>query len=292
MSTKTTVNGQDIPIEKLIPLNERRINLKTNRGYHKIVSSIKSIGLIQPLCVYRENGHYVILDGFLRLIALKQFGVTTVPCIVYQTKEAYTFNRMVNRLSPYQQSRMLRKSLEILDHEEIEKVLGIKSLKFRLGTDLYEHLHPKVIKKLDYNKITRKCAAELTYVNKDRQLEILLEMKKCNDFSISFGRVLVIKTSPKQRNKKKKTRRTWSEDSDKKQELVGRLRKVQERYDFFSTLYQQYTTDLLRLGIYVRKLITNDEIRAYLAGAFPDILKCFEGIVFENDGWKAVATAG
>ncbi len=57
MRTETTVNGQDIPIEKLVPLNERRINLKTNRGFHKIVSSIKTIGLIQPLCVYRENGH-------------------------------------------------------------------------------------------------------------------------------------------------------------------------------------------------------------------------------------------
>jgi len=292
MSTKTTVDGQDIPIEKLVPLNERRINLKTNRGYHKIVSSIESIGLIQPLCVYRENGHYVILDGFLRFKALEQLGVTTVPCIMYQTKEAYTFNRMVNHLSPYQQSRMLRKSLETLDHAEIEEVLGIKSLKFRLGTDLYDHLHPEVIKQLDYNKVTRKCAAELTYVNKDRQLEILREMKECNDYSISFARALVIKTSPKQRNKKKKTRRTWSEDANKKQELVDRLRGVQERYDFFSTLYRQYTTDLLRLGIYVRRLVTNDGIRAYLAGAFPDVLKCFEGIVLENDGRKPVAAAG
>jgi hypothetical protein len=276
----------------LFPLNERRINLKTNRGFHKIVSSIKTIGLIQPLCVYSENSHYVILDGFLRFKALEQFGVTTVPCIVYQTKEAYTFNRMVNSLSPYQQCRMLRKSLETLGHKEIEEVLGIKSLKFRLGTDIYEHLHPEVIKKLDYNKITRKCASELTYVNKDRQLEILREMKKCNDYTVSFGRALVIKTSPMQRNKKKRTRKTWSEDSEKKQELVGRLKKVQERYDFFSTLYQQYTTDLLKLGIYVRRLITDDEIRNYLAEAFPDILKCFEGIVFENAGRISIAAAG
>ncbi len=288
MRTKTSVDGKDIPIEKLVPLNERRINLKTNRGYHKIVSSIKSIGLIQPLCVYRENGYYVILDGFLRLKALEQLSVTTVPCIVYQTKEAYTFNRMVNCLSPYQQSRMLRKSLETLDHSEIEEVLGIKSLKFRLGTELYEHLHPKIIKKLDGNNISRKCATELTYVNKDRQLEILQEMKKCNDFSISFGRALVIKTCSRQRNKKKKLPKTWSEDSDKKRQLVGRLRKVQERYDFFSKLYQQYTTDLLRLSIYVRRLITNDGIRDYLIGAFPELLKCFEGIVLENESRKSV----
>jgi ParB-like chromosome segregation protein Spo0J len=292
MSSKIDIDGEDIPIEKLIPLNERRINLKTNRGYHKIVSSIKSIGLIQPLCVYPENSHYVILDGFLRFKAVQQLGVKNVPCIVYQTKEAYTFNRMVNRLSPYQQSRMLRKSLETLDHSEIEKVLGIKSLKFRLGTELYEHLHPEVIKKLDGNKISRRCAEEFTYVNKNRQLQILREMKKCSDFSISFARALVIKTSPKQRNKKKKTRKTWSEDSNKKQELVDRLVQVQERYDFFATLYRQYTADLLKLSIYVRKLITNEVIRDYLNVKFPDLLRRFEGIVLENDSREPIAVAG
>jgi hypothetical protein len=70
------------------------------------------------------------------------------------------------------------------------------------------------------------------------------------------------------------------------------LKTVQERFDFFSTLYQQYTTDLLKLGIYVRRLITNDEIRDYLAGAFPDILKCFERIILENDVKKTVVAAG
>ena len=292
MNTKNTVNGQDIPIEKLVPLNERTINLKNNRGYHKIVSSIKSIGLIQPLCVYRENNHYVILDGFLRFKALGQLGSSTVPCIVYKTKEAYTFNRMVNRLSPYQQSRMLRKSLETLDHKEIEEVLGIKSLKFRLGTDLYKHLHPEIIKQLDINKITRKCATELSYVIQDRQIEILQEMKKYNDYSVAFARALVIKTSPNQRNKKKKTRKIWSDDAGKKQELVDRLKSIQERYDFFAFLYQQYTTDLLKLSIYVRRLITDNEIKDYLAQKFPDILECFEGIVFENDGKKTISLAG
>jgi len=130
MITKLEVDGVDIPIEKLIPLNERTINLKTNRGFNKIVSSITTIGLIEPLCVYRENGHYVILDGFLRFKACQQLGIQKIPCIAYPTKEAYTFNRMVNRLSPYQESRMLRKSLESIAPSTIEQVLGLKSLKY------------------------------------------------------------------------------------------------------------------------------------------------------------------
>jgi ParB family chromosome partitioning protein len=287
MNNSITVDGVDIPIEKLETLNRRSINLKTNRGFQKILSSIRSIGLIEPLCVYRENSHYVILDGFLRYKACEQLGITSIPCIAYATKEAYTFNRMVNRLSHYQESCMLRKSLETIDHSTIEKVLGVKSLKYRLGTAIYEHLHPEVIRLIDSNKIGRKCVSELIYVNQDRQLEILREMKKCNDYSVSFGRALVIKTSPEQRNVKKKPRKTWVENSEKKQELVGKLEEVQKRYDFFATLYRQYTTDLLRLCIYVRKLINNQKIQDYMASKFPELLSRFDKIV-ESDGRKAI----
>ena len=43
---------------------------------------------------------------------------------------------------------MLRKSLESIDHSTIEQVLGLKSLRYRLGTKIYEHLHTDVIKKI------------------------------------------------------------------------------------------------------------------------------------------------
>jgi ParB family transcriptional regulator, chromosome partitioning protein len=288
MDNLISVDGVDIPIDKLEPLNQRSINLKTNRGFHKILSSIRSIGLIEPLCVYGENSHFVILDGFLRYKACEQLGIKSIPCIAYPTKEAYTFNRMVNRLSHYQESCMLRKSLETIDHSTIEKVLGIQSLKYRLGTEIYEHLHPDVIRMIDSNKISRKCAAELVYVNPDRQLEILREMKKCNDYSVSVGRALVIKTPPEQRNIKKKSKKTWVENPEKKQELVGKLEEVQKRHDFFASLYRQYTTDLLRLCIYVRKLINNQKIREYMATKFPELLSRFDKIVFECDGKKAM----
>lgn len=291
MSDKLNVAGEDVPIDKLVPINERSINLKTNKGFHKILSSIKNIGLIEPLCVYRENGHYLILDGFLRYKALQQIGIKMVPCILQQTKEAYTFNRMVNVLSPYQESRMLRKSLASIDHSTIEQVLGLKSLEYRLGTQTYEHLDNNIIKMIDANKISRKCAKELTYVNRERQLEILQEMKKYNDFSITFARALVIKTSPDKRNVEKKIKKTWFEDSGKKQELIAKLEEVQKRYDFFSSLYRQYMTDLLKLSIYVRKLITNEKIKNYMAQKSPELFESFNKIVFENDGRKAVAMA-
>ncbi|MFH1706911.1 MAG: hypothetical protein ABIF71_03215 [Planctomycetota bacterium] len=66
---------------------------------------------------------------------------------------------------------------------------------------------------------------------------------------------------------------------------MNKLKEVEERHDFYRGLYQQYTNDLLKMSIYVRKLVTNEKVKAYLTGKFPDFLAKAEGIVFDvNQG--------
>jgi ParB family transcriptional regulator, chromosome partitioning protein len=288
MDAKMQTQGEDVLIELLVPLKERDINLKTHRGFNKILSSIKAIGLIEPLCVYKENGKYIILDGFLRFKACQLLDVKTIPCMCYRDKEAYTFNRMVNKLSASQESRMLRNSLRTLDEKTVASVFGIKSLKNRLGMNILPELHPKVLKVLDKELMSRHCATELTYVSQERQLEILSEMDKSNDYSISLCRAMIIKTPSHHRNSHKVHKRAWRPESQKKQELVSKLEAIGKRYDFYTTLYRQYSTDLLRLSVYVRKLITNEQIRSHIANTTPEILERFESIVFETQGKQAV----
>jgi ParB family transcriptional regulator, chromosome partitioning protein len=227
------------------------------------------------------------LDGFLRFKACELLGAKVIPCICYRDKEAYTFNRMVNRLSASQESNMLRKSLRTLDETTIASVFGITSIKHYLGTNILPDLHPKVLKALDKTLLSRRCAGELTYVTQERQTEILSEMEKSNDYSISLCRALIIKTPPEQRNTRKVHKKAWAQDSQKKLELVAKLEAIGKRYDFYTTLYRQYSTDLLRLCVYVRKLITNEKIRAHIADTTPETLARFEGIVFETEGKRA-----
>ena len=287
MANGKQIQGEDIETSKLVPLNTREINLAKNRGYQKILSSIKMIGLIEPLDVYKENGHYVILNGFLRFKALQELDVNPVPCLVHPDKEAYTYNKMINNLSPVQESRMLRQALKTLDQGTMAQVFGMKSLQYRLGTGILNHLHPKVTEAVDKGLITRGCAKELTYVTKERQNQILKEMNKTEDYSIAFARALVIKTPSNMRNEEKKKKRPWAEDSEKKQELVNKLETISKRYDFYSNLYRQYSADLLKLYVYVRKLITNEKVRLYLEINFPDIYMQFENIIFESNSVSA-----
>ncbi|MFB0552322.1 MAG: hypothetical protein ACETWQ_03310 [Phycisphaerae bacterium] len=72
----------------------------------------------------------------------------------------------------------------------------------------------------------------------------------------------------------------------KKKQLVEKLEEVEKRYDFYTNLYRQYSADLLKLCVYARKLITNENIRAHLENNLPEILERFEKIVFETEGQK------
>ena len=109
-------------------------------------------------------------------------------------------------------------------------------------------------------------------------------MDKNNDYSIAFARALVIKTPAKMRDLGKKKKVPWAGDSEKKQELVNKLESISKRYDFYSNLYRQYSEDLLKLYVYVRKLITNERVRLYLEINFQDIYLRFDSIVFEGKG--------
>ena len=70
------------------------------------------------------------------------------------------------------------------------------------------------------------------------------------------------------------------------------LGEVEKRYDFYSGLYRQYVTDLLKLCIYVRQLISNRRIAAYMKSRHPEMLERFSEIVFETEGKKLEMRVG
>lgn len=80
----------DVPIAKLRPLRERKV---TKREYDRILASIKTVGLVEPLVVFAENDGYLILDGVQRYRALVELGIETVPCIMGTQREAFTGKR-------------------------------------------------------------------------------------------------------------------------------------------------------------------------------------------------------
>ena len=61
-------------------------------------------------------------------VILIDMGVETIPCIIWKEKDGFTPDRMVNRLSPTQEVRMIKQSLGELDEQTIAKALAVNNI--------------------------------------------------------------------------------------------------------------------------------------------------------------------
>ena len=220
----------------------------------------------------------------MRYRILLDLGVESVPCLIHSTRDGFTGNRMVNQLSASQEMRMLRKSLEELDEKTIASALGMQSIGHRLNKGLLDKLHLEAVKAFNGIKINLQTAKELINVKPDRQLEILQLMESCNDFSTTFARGLVLKTPVAKRAKASSAKTPWTQADEKKSQLLKKLQEAEQQQDFYTGLYRQYTTNLLKLVIYVRSLLNHAEVKSYLQTHHADLTRIFEEILASTEG--------
>src|SRR4029450_64370 len=91
-----------IPIAEIEPLRLVSSSAKRTAKYAKIVASIREVGIIEPPVVARNRaapGKFLLLDGHLRLEALKDAGNDHVVCLVSTDDEAFTYNKGGSRLA-------------------------------------------------------------------------------------------------------------------------------------------------------------------------------------------------
>src|SRR5262249_22938178 len=138
---------------------------------------------------------------------------------------------------------------------------------------------PTVAKAFEAGKLNLRCAKELLHVKTERQAEILRMMESCNDYSVTFARGLVLSTPIAKRAKLNGARNPWSQADQKKNDLLKKLQDAEQQQDFYSSLYRQYTTNLLKLVIYVRTIVANARTRQYLKTRHPQHLEAFEQII-------------
>ena len=109
-------------------------------------------------------------------------------------------------------------------------------------------------------------------------------MEGNDDHSTTFARTLVIKTPPHQRESRGRKHNPWDKTTQKKNDLLKKLAEAEQKHDFYSQLYKQYTADLLRLAIYARSLLTNQRLREYMDQHHPEIVGRFETIIADARG--------
>lgn len=113
-----------VPLGQILPSRKMPSGLDTSRKFKQIRMSIQEIGLIEPLSVtpaIRKSAQHMLLDGHIRLIALREIGYAEAPCLVATDDESYTYNNRINRLSTIQEHYMIRRAIERgVSHERLK----------------------------------------------------------------------------------------------------------------------------------------------------------------------------
>ena len=190
--------GLRLSISDIKPLRRVADAVKLSPKFRQIVTSIREVGVVEPPIVARdrrEPGQFLLLDGHLRLEALKELGETYVTCLVSLDDEAFTYNKRVNRIAMIQEHRMILKAIERgVSEERIARALDVDVAHIRRKRRLLEGICPEVAELLADKHVSINTFWQLKKLGPLRQLEAAELMVAMNKYTIGYAKSLVAAT--------------------------------------------------------------------------------------------------
>ena len=138
-----------IPLDQLLPSKKVPDGVMSTRKYKQIVSSINEVGLIEPLSVIqpdRKKPEYLVLDGHLRVLALKELGMSVGPCLFAKDDETFSYNHHINRLSTIAEHYMIRRAIDRgVSKERLARAFNVNLSSINRRINLLEGICPEAI---------------------------------------------------------------------------------------------------------------------------------------------------
>src|SRR6202047_1390266 len=187
-----------VPIASILPVKAIEKNTKSSHKYRQIAASIREIGLVEPPVVIqdaRDANLYLLLDGHLRIEALRDLGQTEVECLVSTDDEAFTYNKRVSRLSPVQEQRMIAKAIERnVPKDKIARALDINVRSISRKAQLLDGICHEAIDLLKDKMCPMAVFDVLRKMNPLRQIEAAELLINANNFSVSYASAILVGT--------------------------------------------------------------------------------------------------
>ena len=266
-----------LALDDLVPSKLISDATKATKKYQQILSSVAEVGLVEPVMVHPlkgAKGKYLILDGHMRIEALKDLEIAEAQCLISKDDEAFTYNKRVNRLSSVQEHYMI---LRAIDHgvseDKIAKALGLNISSIRRKRNLLNGICPEAVNILKNAQFASETASVLRRMKPVRQIEVAELMLATGNFSISYVKALLVATKSAQLNnpESKRSIRGISDEDREKME-----REVEDLQKDIKSVEANYGTNMLKLVVasgYVSRLLDNQTISGYLTRHHHDLLE-------------------
>jgi hypothetical protein len=271
-----------VPIASILPVKAIERTAKSSHKYRQIAASIREIGLVEPPAVIQDpqdTNLYLLLDGHLRIEALRDLGETEVECLLSTDDEAFTYNKRISRLSPVQEQRMIAKAIaRNVSKEKIARALDINVRSLSRKVQLLDGLCEEVIGLMKDKMCPLTVFDVLRKMNPLRQIEAAELLINANNFSVSYASAILAGTPQAQLATPQTPKRLKGMTAEAIARMERELSRLQEA---ISSIQDSYGQDHLHLTVvkgYLRKLITNDRVVRYLAQYQPELLIEFQKI--------------
>jgi hypothetical protein len=253
--------------------------------YKKIAASLKHIGLIEPLVVFKQpDGTFLLLDGNVRFEILRTRGDAEVPCIIADDDEGYTYNRRVNHVPPIVQHLMLRRVLESgVSEERVANALNVDVRSIREKRDMLKGICPEVAKLLEGRRLSVRAFAVLRRMKPVRQIEAAEHMIASNNFTLPLLKAILLITKTEMLSDSQPKKANTRPDG----EAYSLVREHQGLVRDLKTVEASFGSDMLTLAVslkYLERLMKNVKVKQYLERTCPETLVVARELLQDADG--------
>ncbi len=273
-----------IPVSAIVPLKTLPEGARESRSYAQVLSSIKVIGLVEaPVAMAdtENTGTWFLLDGHLRLEALKELGIAEVECLLTTDDDTYTYNKRINRIPPIQEHRMIARAMERgVSSVDIAEALNLEVQSVLRRFRLLEGISSEAAEMLKDTPCSMKVFDILRQMSAVRQIEAADLMIGQNNFSIMFARALRAATPVNQLVTARKGRGNGT-PTPSGQQIARMERELAALQTQVKSIDETYGVDNLHLTVargYIAKLLANSRIVRWLTTHQQDYLSEFQKI--------------
>ncbi len=268
-----------LPLDKILPSRKLKPGISASSRYKMIESSVREVGIIEPLIVYPQTGKgggYTLLDGHIRLEILRALGRESVTCLVSTDDESCTYNHRVSRLAPIQENRMILKAIEAgVPEERIAKALNVTTKTIKNNKNRLNDICADAIEALKDKPIGDAALRLLKKVKPYRQLEMAELMTMSNTYTASYAKALLAATPSDQRLAPAKP--------DARPEQIAKLENEMRTVERdFVVLEESYSRDTLNLQLargYLKTVLQNARVMRYLTQKHSEIAVQLQKVV-------------
>lgn len=251
------------------------------KKYGQIKASIKDIGIIEPLIVSSANSkaQYILLDGHIRFEILKELGYTLIPCLLSSDDESYTYNKKINRLATIQEHFMIRRAIDQgVNEERLATALNIDIRAIRTKMNLLNGICPEVIELLKNREISPNIFPLLRKMKPLRQIECAELMLSLNNITVPYAKALLMTTEPSMLKEPTKKIKKMDNSFEAIKKIENDRANLHVQFKILEQDYAQDTLNLVLATGYLKKLLSNNNIKNYLIKNHPDIYTEFETV--------------